>query len=359
MNDWLLTLDVRTDGETTTPAPSVPADALPLGLAMATGDGRLLQVNAGFRRLFGDSIPHGSDALRGLMLAAGVSAPEDLLAASFTEPQDLVLCRGGCERPVRLTSRRTDTGSCLHLLNDLCDDEDLQARRAELQSLIAHDLRSPLAVIQGYAGLLATGQPGPLNATQSEFLAGIDTKIVEVTRLLDDFLDLSRLEAGALKLQLQTVRLGELVDQVCKEYRRSALARQITISQQTTPPDLELEADPLRLKQILDNLLGNAIKYNHQGGWVAVTAVSEGGEVAIEVADGGPGLSANDHERLFEPFGRGGAGESVAGSGLGLVVVRRLVALHGGSITADGSPGAGTTFLVRLPLRGTADHPVQ
>ena len=359
MTDWLLTLGERAAGGKTTAATSVPADVLPLGMALATGDGRILQVNANFRRLLGDHIPQEPDSIRRLMLAADVVAPENRLTASFTEPQDLVLRRDGCQRSVRLTSHRTEAGLCLHLVHDLGDDVDWQARRAELLSRIAHDLRSPLAVIQGYAGLLATGQPGPLNDTQAEFLAGIDTKIMEVTRLLDDFLDLSRLEAGVLKLEPQTVRLSELVDQVCAEHQRRLDARQVTISQNTNPPDLELEADPLRLKQIIAELLGHAVQHNHQGGWVALTATSQGCEVVIEVADGGPGLSAADHEQLFDLFGRSDTGALVDGSSLGLAVVRRLVLLHGGVITAEGNPGAGIVFKVRLPLRDAATDPAQ
>ncbi len=327
------------------------ADDLGVALAVTTGDGRVVSTNAALRDLLGDRYPDGPDALAGLLLAAGVAEPRTRLAASLVAAQDLVLCRGGATRTVRLISNTLPEGRVLHLVHDLHDADANRERQAELQSLIAHDLRSPLAVIQGYAGLLATGQPGPLNATQSEFLSGIDLKIVEVTRLLDDFLDLSRLEAGALQLQPEAVPLAELASRICEEQRRCAESRGISMSAHVEPEDLELTADPLRLKQVVENLVGNAVKYNGDGGWVRVEIAIVGGDVRIQVVDGGPGMDAKELAAVFEPFQRGTAGRGVSGSGLGLAVVQRLVALHGGSIAATSRPGDGTTFEVRLPRR--------
>ena len=225
--------------------------------------------------------------------------------------------------------------------------------RDEFQSLIAHDLRSPLAVIQGYAGLLATGQPGPLNDTQREFLGGIDTKIVEVTRLLDDFLDYGRLEAGALDLRCVPVCVEDVVARVLSESSRRAGARSIRLTGDTQPASLAVNADPLRLHQIIENLVGNAIKYNHDGGWVRVESRRTDDAVAITVSDGGPGLTPEDRACLFEPFGRGGASGRAEGTGLGLVVVRRLVELHGGAITVSSESGTGSDFRVTFPSAGS------
>jgi signal transduction histidine kinase len=347
VSDWILEL---------------PAERLPVAVAETDASGRITRTNRRFTELVGADPAAGPGDLRGLLLAAGVDDPAARLAASAAAPQAITSRVGGHTRTLRLSSHPRPDGGAVHLLVDLRDHRAEHARHAELQSLIAHDLRSPLAVIQGYAGLLVTGTPGPLNPTQVEFLQGIDSKIIEVTRLLDDFLDLSRLDAGALTLNRQEVDLAELVAQVRDEHRRTAADRRITVMVAVEPAGLAISADPLRLKQILDNLVGNAVKYNVDGGWVRVEAVPDGDAVQVRVADGGPGLDDAERQRIFEPFARGDAGVRVAGTGLGLVVVERLVALHDGTITVSGAPGAGTIFTVSLPRRAScqpASEPVQ
>lgn len=345
-------LDLADDGN------PLPADELAVGLALCAPDGRLRRRNAALDALVG-AIPTGVPAaLAGSLVAAGVAAASERLAAALDGPQDLILRRGGRGIPVRLRGHRLPGGGVLYLLHELRETDEARARGAELQSLIAHDLRSPLAVIQGYAGLLATGQPGPLNATQAEFLAGIDAKIVEVTRLLDDFLDLGRLEAGALELQPERVALADLAGRVAEEQRRAAVSRRVALEVSVTPGDLVLTADPLRLKQVIENLVANAVKSNREGGWVRVEAQAHAGEVEIRVSDGGPGIEAEDLAAVFEPFRQPPTGHGVSGSGLGLAVVQRLVHLHGGEIGVASVPGRGTTFTLRLPiLAGEAKVP--
>jgi signal transduction histidine kinase len=342
MDAWHL--DLADDGS------SLAADALDVGLALCAPDGRLRRRNAALENLLGAVPPDAPDALAGTLLAAGVTAARELLAAALDAPQDLRLRRGGRAVPVRLRGHVLRGGNVLYLLHVLREADAERARSAELQSLIAHDLRSPLAVIQGYAGLLATGQPGPLNATQAEFLAGIDTKIVEVTRLLDDFLDLGRLEAGALELQPERIVLAELAERVAEEQRRGAASRRVSLTVSVVPENLVLTADPLRLKQVIENLVGNAVKYNREGGWVRVEARARAGDVEIRVSDGGPGIEAADLATVFEPFHRAAAGHGISGSGLGLAVVQRLVHLHGGEIGVASMPGRDTTFTLRLPV---------
>jgi signal transduction histidine kinase len=346
-----------TTGMTGAAAVLLDGDQLATGLALCAADGRLLRCNAALRELLG-SPPGGEDALAGLLLAAGVPDPLDRLAAALAAPQDLPVRRGGRATPLRLCGHAVTGGGVLYVLHPLRESGSELARHAELQSLIAHDLRSPLAVIQGYAGLLATGQPGPLNTTQQEFLAGIDAKIAEVTRLLDDFLDLSRLEAGALELRPEAVPVAELVEQVCAEQERAAAVRQIQITRELEDPGLEVMGDPLRLTQVLENLVSNAVKYNHEGGWVRVEAAGDEGGTAIRVRDGGPGIAPEDLQAIFEPFRRAATRGEAGGSGLGLAVVQHLVQLHGGTIDAASTPGRGTCFTVRLPRRAAAPHAI-
>lgn len=323
-------------------------DDLPLAVMVTDPDGRAVAGNAAFAAMFGGPAPAGRQALAALLTASGVAAAAERVAASLRQPEDLVLRIGGAERPVRLLSRTSAAGGAVHLLHDLRADAEEQARRAQMQSLIAHDLRSPLAVIQGYAGLLATGKPGPLNDTQREFLDGIDAKIAEVTRLMDDFLDLSRLDAGAMRLDRQPVDLTALLQDVVDEARPRADARGIALHLEAGQAPAAVAADPLRLRQVFGNLVGNAVKYNHDGGWVRGAVARRGADWEVTVADGGPGLSGDDMAHLFEPYARGDAGRGTAGTGLGLVIVKRLVELHGGAIAVRSAPGEGTVFTVTL-----------
>ncbi len=318
---------------------------LPLALALTDEGFRFLRWTRAFAGFVGGAIPGGPDGLPAVLTASGVPDAGRRLSESLDSDQDVPLRVGGVARSVRLRGHVLSGGNRLWILTDGRPDKP----RDEFQSLIAHDLRSPLAVIQGYAGLLATGQPGPLNDTQREFLGGIDAKIVEVTRLLDDFLDYGRLEAGALELRCVPVCVDDVVARVLDESSRRAGARNIRLAGDVQPVSLHVDADPLRLHQIIDNLVSNAIKYNDVGGWVRVEARRTDGAVAITVSDGGPGLAPEDRACLFEPFGRGGASGHAEGTGLGLVVVRRLVEMHGGEITVTSAPGAGSDFRVTLP----------
>ncbi len=355
---WTVQLvDDDVAGDLTPAAGGMALDDLPLAVMVADGEGRVMAGNEAFEAMFGGSVPDGRRALEALLTATGVAAAAERLAASFSQPADLVLRIGGAERPVRLLSRTNAQGGAVHLLHDLRTDAEEQARRAQMQSLIAHDLRSPLAVIQGYAGLLATGKPGPLNATQCEFLAGIDAKIAEVTRLMDDFLDLSRLDAGAMRLDLQAVDLADLLRSVVDEAVPRADGRGITVDLVGGDGPAPIAADPLRMRQVFGNLVGNAVKYNHDGGWVRCEVARRGADWKVVVADGGPGLSGADMTQLFEPYARGDAGRGTSGTGLGLVIVKRLVELHGGAIAVCSKPGEGTVFTVTLqagspPIRG-------
>jgi signal transduction histidine kinase len=331
--------------------------ALPLPIVISDREGHPVAWSDELVALLGPAVAAlPSPDLAAILTSMGVADADRLLQGSLAARQDLVLRRGGGARRVGLRSTGLDAEHRLHIFLEGPDPVTADAERAQFQSLIAHDLRQPLAVIQGYAGLLATGSPGPLNDTQREFLAGIDAKIGEVTRLLDDFLDLSRLEAGALVLHPQDTPLAELVARVLGDHQTPARARQLRLECEVEPHGLSVMADPLRLRQILDNLVSNAVKYNRDGGWVRVEAVGDDRIVRLTVADGGPGLTARETSDLFAPFARGHATSGEPGTGLGLVVVKRLVELHGGDIAVESNPGVGSRFVVELPRVAAGDR---
>ncbi len=223
----------------------------------------------------------------------------------------------------------------------------------EIQSLIAHDLRSPLAVIQSYAGLLITGQPGPLTPTQREFLAGIDAKVAEVSRLLDDLLDLGRLDAGTLDLHPEPVPVQELLDRLEQDLDAALAGAGVRVVVEVTPEDLVVRADALRLRQVLETLLVDGIAASESGQQIVVTATAADGDARLTVTDRGATFAASDREQLFTPYGGRRGTRHAAGTGLGLAVSARLVALHGGRLSVDTPAGGGTCFTVRLPAAVT------
>jgi signal transduction histidine kinase len=204
-------------------------------------------------------------------------------------------------------------------------------------------------VIQSYAGLLATGQPGPLTSTQREFLGGIDAKVREVSRLLDDFLDLSRLQAGRLELRPEPVGLGELLQYLQEEWRAAASRREVGLDCTVVPEDLAATADPLRLRQILEALLGRAIAASGPGSTVRIRARREAERLFLEVTDGGPALTAAERAQLLEPYGRVPADGAEGGSALALTVAAGLAAGHGGDLTVTSPAAGGTQLRLDLP----------
>lgn len=327
---------------------------VPLPLVTCEADGTVRSLSAAASSLLGHGIPPGPDGLVGLLTAAGVGDADGCVRRARTAPQTIWLRRGGRDIRVSLTCAAAADGSEAFTIVPTACDAQGDAQRAEFQSLVAHDLRSPLAVIQGYAGLLSTGLSGPLNANQREFVAGIDLKVDELVRLLDDFLDYQRLDAGALVLDLEPVVLAELMDQVVEEYRGRATARGLSLSCELPPRRVEVQADPLRLRQILDNLVSNAVKYAAAGTWIRVSGRGAGSEVELVVADGGPGLPADELAALFRPYERSSLAHRSLGAGLGLLVVQRLVAQHGGRIDAHSPPDAGLRFVVSLPRQASS-----
>lgn len=214
-------------------------------------------------------------------------------------------------------------------------------RRAQTAFLggVAHDLRSPLAALKLAVSLLPQKNGGA--ATR------IDRQIHRLERMVGDFLDASEIEAGTLSLRLDTVDARTLAKEAVALFEPVSSEHGLTLRLPTEP--LPLRCDPLRIEQVLTNLISNALKYSPDGGRVEVRVRPAGGEVLFEVSDQGMGISEEDRKRLFEPFGRVGLSkEIIPGVGLGLYVVRQIVEAHGGHIEVTSSLGRGSTFRVYI-----------
>lgn len=239
---------------------------------------------------------------------------------------------------------------------------------SEFLSRMSHELRTPLNAILGFAQLLRADTSQPLSAAQRAKLEHIEQAGGHLMTIISDVLDLARLEAGGMALSLESLRVRAVIDDAVRQVTPQASATGVhlhgaLLTSGSDPDAFYVRGDQGRLRQVLTNLLTNAIKYNLPGGSVKVgvareTAPQLGDCIAITVTDSGVGISPEQQARLFEPFSRPGAERGgVASSGVGLVIVRKLVELMGGTIAVQSEVGRGSSFTVRLPAIGSPAEP--
>jgi PAS domain S-box-containing protein len=235
--------------------------------------------------------------------------------------------------------------------SDITERREVERMKDEFISLISHELRTPLTSINGYVALLLEGEAGPLAEEQREFLTIVRKNADRLMGLVNELLDLSRIEAGKVELNRARLDLGPLIRDVA-----SSLRLQIEAKGQQLELDLaddlpSVWADPDRVTQILTNLVSNAHKYTPAGGSIFVRARGQDGRVRVEVRDTGIGLAPDEQAQLFTRFfrARNKATREVGGTGLGLAITRSLIELHGGEISVTSAPGQGSTFCCTLP----------
>jgi two-component system sensor histidine kinase MtrB len=224
-------------------------------------------------------------------------------------------------------------------------------REAQLTFLagVAHDLRNPLSALKVSASIARPDRPLPSEEKIRSVLATVGRLVDRLNRMVGDLLDSTRIEAGQLELHLERYDARSLARDVVELFQGTSAAHTLHLTVPEQP--LELECDPLRLEQVLTNLVSNAIKYSPRGGAVHVSVTAEPGQVYFAVRDSGMGISEQERAHLFEPFRRLGASiETIPGVGLGLYVVRRIVDAHGGHIEVQSQPGMGSTFTIHLPV---------
>jgi signal transduction histidine kinase len=217
----------------------------------------------------------------------------------------------------------------------------------EFLSRMSHELRTPLAAIMGFSELLGMAD---LDERKSEWAATILKAGKHLLQLVDEVLDISRIEAGELSFSVEPVPIARLLEEARELIEPLAEGRSVTVHPPRTAEGISyVRADSQRLKQVLINLLSNAVKYNREGGAVEVSVESEGSDrVRIAVKDTGMGIDPDSIEKLFIPFERLDAGAEIQGTGLGLALSQRLVEAMGGTLTVSSAPGQGSTFTVEL-----------
>ncbi|MDD2977938.1 PAS domain-containing hybrid sensor histidine kinase/response regulator [Aquabacterium sp.] len=222
--------------------------------------------------------------------------------------------------------------------------------KSEFLSRMSHELRTPLNAVIGFAQLLQMDRSTEFGETQRGHVRLIEKAGQHLLAVLGDVLDLSRIEAGSLPLNITAQDSAHVVDDALHLVSDLARRHRITLHTEGMVPQLTVRADRVRLRQVLVNLLVNAIKYNRPGGQVALSSWRDGGRIMLEVRDSGIGMDPTQLAHLFEPFNRLGAERTgIEGTGIGLVIVQRLVTLMQGQIEAHSVPGQGSCFRIWLP----------
>jgi signal transduction histidine kinase len=256
-----------------------------------------------------------------------------------------------------LMSRLTRRAGELSEANDTLAVRNAEVERADraktdFLASMSHELRTPLNGIIGFAELMHDGRVGDVSERHREYLGDILTSAHHLRRLIDDVLDLSKVEAGMLDIRPEPVDVGQLVSEVSEALRSLAVSKEIELS---VDVDGELDGvvtDPGHLKQVLYNYLSNALKFTDRGGHVTVSAAGQGtGSFRLAVRDDGPGIAPENLGRLWTAFQQieGGSSRRYDGTGLGLALVKRIVEAQGGAVGVDTTVGLGSTFYAVLP----------
>ena len=240
--------------------------------------------------------------------------------------------------------------------------EKANSAKSEFLANMSHELRTPLHAILGMAELLVRGIHGPLNAGQTECARLVEESGKHLLALINDILDLSKIEAGQITLDLQPVGLRALSDASFRMIRDTARRKKINLELEIDEQVVEIIGDMRRLKQIIVNLLSNAVKFTPEGGKVGLRIIQDADRKNIDfnVWDTGIGIDSKDMSRLFQSFVQIDSvlARRYEGTGLGLALVKRLAELHGGSVIVESEPGKGSQFIVRIPLHIQAPVPI-
>ena len=337
---------------------SVFAEFLRAEDALAADAGRDADRRANLAVIVG-AIGIGASAalivLFGIFLARSIGRPVRAVASGATQ-----LARG--EWSLRLPLQGPgEIGELTRAFNEMAErieqnhaeleEQNTELResermKTELVSIVSHELRTPLASVLGFTALLLKREFDP--PIRRHYLGIVDAQARRLAALLEDFLDVQRIEHEGLELATERVDLALLLDEQAELYAEQSPKHKVEVDLDERP--LSVRGDPDRLAQVVGNLLSNAIKYSPEGGTVQLAAERSGSGVRVIVRDEGLGIPEDQQERIFTKFFRGDAGATgITGTGLGLAVSREIVEAHGGTIGFDSDPSTGSTFWVELP----------
>ena len=238
-------------------------------------------------------------------------------------------------------------------LRDITRERELDKMKTDFISVVSHELRTPLTSIKGYTDLLLSGATGEVNELQSEFLGIIQTSTTRLSNLINDILDISRIESGTIEIKHEPIDYRAIVTDTLRLMKAAADAKHVSMDAslpETIPP---VRGDSDKVTQVLTNLVNNAIKYTPEGGWIKISLeVAGDASVTTCVADSGIGITPEDQKKLFQRFFRADntSTREAGGTGLGLVIAKTIIELLGGAIWVESERGRGSRFYFTLPL---------
>jgi signal transduction histidine kinase len=255
-------------------------------------------------------------------------------------------------------ANRDEIGSLARRVNQMSDElqrvyaelETASQHKSDFLATMSHELRTPLNAIIGFSEVLHEQMFGELNERQLAYVDDVLEAGRHLLSLINDVLDLAKIEAGRMELELSQVDVPDLLRGAVSMHAEGAGRNNIALALTTEPEQITITADERRLRQIVFNLLSNAVKFTPADGRIDVSARADDGQVQIAVADTGPGIAPADLESIFEEFEQTAAGKQAEGTGLGLPLSRKLAELHGGRLWAESTPGHGSTFHLTLPI---------
>ncbi|MFH1800495.1 MAG: ATP-binding protein [Candidatus Omnitrophota bacterium] len=246
------------------------------------------------------------------------------------------------------------------VLSDVTKQKELENLKNAFLTSISHELRTPITCIQGSLQILCDSSINKLTPSQEKFITIALNNVKRLSRLINDLLDLSKLEAKKFTIKPTLFRVNDLVQSLVNEFGAWGKTKEITI-QADVPESLEIEADKDRIGQVLTNLIGNALKFTPNSGTITIVGkpAANAGIIELGVRDNGPGIAKKDFQKLFEKFSRieSKAMQGVSGTGLGLTIAKEIVELHGGKIWVESQEGKGSYFVFELPVKARSDNP--
>jgi two-component system, NtrC family, sensor histidine kinase KinB len=341
-------------------------DSFPDPVVVVDPVGAVEQANRGARRLLGVSpaaeppvawepVPPLKPLISDVLAGHGDYLPLSL-------EQAIPLSDGGQERyylprVVAIRTERDELIGAAVALADVTKFHLLDRLKSDMVATVSHELKTPLTSVQMAIHLLLEEVIGPLNHKQVELLLAARQDAERILTMINDLLDLTRIEQGRVRLDLEPLPAVELVEEAVARFQPQATARGVTLIGKAEGPDSPVMVDRDRIEHVFDNLIVNAIQHTNRGGTVNVRAIAEGGRTRFVVADNGEGILPEHLSRLFEKFYRVPTAQHSGGAGLGLAIVREIIAGHGGEIGVDSQPGKGTKFTFTLPAVALADDP--
>lgn len=316
------------------------------GVIAVSDRGEVMLINPAARRLLGLAYPYRVDTITDLPapIGAAIEAATPLDSDEIRESE--ITLDGAKELQLAIARVADPAAGVVVTVRDITEQRRLERARRDLVANVSHELKTPLAAIKGLLELLQGG--GVDRAHQEEFLGLMEVESARLERLVEEQLQLARLDSGAIPLERERFDLDALVDGVVASRLPLAEAAGVTLEARNDP-FASIDADAARIEQILLILLDNALRHTPSGGSIVVSARRAPGETRLEVADSGEGIPVDEQPFVFDRFYRGDPSREGRSAGLGLAIARGLAEAHGGTIDLVSEPGRGSTFTVHIP----------